>query len=90
MKELEIKISMDEHGCLFPDANGQGRCFINYSVDSVGEKTATISFEGCNQAFITFDSSGTRVVSYTLYQLAPDKETMVSVNNIINHLNNAI
>lgn len=87
MSTLEIKLSMDPDGCLYPDPAGVGKCTVTFSLNPALEKVATIFFAGYNQAFLTFDTTGTRVVSHTLYQVTPDRETQISVNNIINYLN---
>lgn len=78
---------MDGNGILYPDRNGVIICTIKFDFDPSGEKRATVIFGGQNQALITFDASGGRVVSHMLLDPAPNVQVMHSVNNVISYLN---
>ena len=54
---------------------------IQTSVDSRSGKTGVISWSGAVKAFLTFDPTGTQVISYTL--TVNDYATEKSVENIL-------
>lgn len=67
--------------CNLPPSNTTVDVYVSVQDSPLGDKTGTLQWSGMVQAFLTFDSTGTRVISYTLTNMSP--AVQASVENII-------
>lgn len=81
--QLQAVIQPDGSLAIFP--GGMETVNILYSYDEHGAKSAVIHFGGNNQAVVTYDSTGTQPVSYTMYSPSPTFPIEQSVRNIVQH-----
>ena len=85
MNSIQLQAAIMPDGSLSIFPGGPETVSITYSYDEAGAKTATITFGGCNQAFVTYDASGHQPVSYTMYEPSPTFPVEQSVRNIVQH-----
>jgi hypothetical protein len=88
MQSAQIPIMQNLDGSYSPHMQGMGVAIVTYNYDVTG-KTAIISFAGVNQAVVTFDETGTTVVSYHMLNLMATASDMASVENIARYLGSA-
>ncbi|KAB3419195.1 hypothetical protein F9Z84_06725 [Escherichia coli] len=83
MSQQLIPCTMDSNNILSPTVPGLGiaNATIDYQQTEVGGRTATISFGGIPQAFVTLDQTTGRVIGYTL--TTQSEEARASIENII-------
>lgn len=88
MQSAQIPIMQNLDGSYSPNNLGLGVAVVTYNYDISG-KTAIINFDGMNQAVLTFDATGTTVVSYHMLNLMASAQDMATVENIARYLANA-
>lgn len=57
---------------------------LENTIDINGEKTGTLSWSGCVKAFLTYDPTGLRVISFTTTD--DNYETQLSVEQILQYV----
>jgi len=85
MQSAQIPIVQNLDGSYTPSDQGLGFAVVTYNYDISG-KTAIINFAGVNQAVVTFDETGTMVVSYHMLNMMASAQDMASVENISRYL----
>lgn len=86
MSVKSITCTVDGNLVLHPttDQNSTGMVAVVQIVineDAVQGNTGVINWSGCPQAFLTFDPTGRRVISYTM--TSQDPAAVASVENIL-------
>jgi hypothetical protein len=89
MQTAQISIAQNTDGSYSPHDQGMGMAFVSYNYDISG-KTAIINFAGINQASVTFDETGSTVVSYHMLNLNATASDMTTVENIARYLTSAV
>lgn len=74
-------------GVLVPSFGGQGTAFITIQQSTNEAKSAVINFAGMNQALVTFDSLGSKGITYTALNPAHNAIIAQSIENIVAHMN---
>lgn len=85
MNTIQLHAVIQPDGSLGIDPIGPETVSIVYSYDEAGAKSAIIHFGGNNQAVVTYDSTGTQPVSYTMFNASPTFPIEQSVRNIVQH-----
>lgn len=88
MQSAQIPIMQNLDGSYSPNVAGMGFALVTYNYDISG-KTAIINFAGINQAVLTFDETGTSVVSYHMLNQYATAQDMATVENIARYLGSA-
>jgi len=79
----QVQAMAGPDGTLHVDPRGVINVVINRHTDLDGTPSITISFGGVNQAHVTFDATGTRPISFYIYNLNPPPQLVQSIQNIV-------
>lgn len=79
----QFNVTQQPDGSLVPHPQGEGLASLVIQKDPVNGMTGTLVFAGANQAVLTYDALGQRVIAYFPYNIMNTK----SIENIVAWLN---